>query len=282
MENEILLTLLARTDATFWPTRNFAVPGTGLFYERRRDYLTHGLPWSSKGGTDEQARKSSQRELDGLAKNGLVQTFGPRGRTRGERLTAAADDNLRRRIGIATYADSLALLDELYRRRDDDDGFDGLGDGLPAGKRDREPGLPWTSEVSLADIQWGDDAQRGYYVLLFEDFAPLLWRSLVRSGSDSHGRVWYSPTATGYALAEQRHATGLAIQKYPPEPLDGGDADGYDFYRAARMLEIDGIRNGTPAQRSEIGDLPLTCSPALRKYTREAVAPAVVAQAAQD
>jgi hypothetical protein len=267
-DSRILLTILAKTDAFFWPIRNHQVPGRVLFYERRRDFLSSGIPWRS-GATSERARKGSQRELEALAAGGLVTLYNPRGgRVCGVRLTPVTDDTLRRQIGLADYAAALPGLDELYRRRDDPEGFDGLGCGLPAGRRGREAGLPWTSEESLTGIRWGDNEKRQAYCLLTEKFFPLLWRGLVKSNASVQGHVWYGLTTAGYELAQQRAASGQATAKFPP-PVPDGDPDAYEFYHAARIREVRAIEAGRPENASELGDIPLPVCPALRQFLLE-------------
>lgn len=256
--DEQLLTILARTDAIFWPIRKHDVPGHVLFCERRWGFPMAGVPWAS-GALTEGTRKIAQRELEDLASAKLVVTFKPRAaRTLGVKLTDEADDALRRRIGMATYADALPILDELFRLRDDGDGCDGLGCGRPGG-------LPWASEQRLTGVRWGDNANRGHYVLLTEDLFPLLWRGLVASNSSVQGHVWYAPTAAGYELAQERAAAGLA-QDYPPPPPEAGDVGAYDFYHGLRQAEIAAIEAGRPAALNEIGDIPLPVCPILRKW----------------
>ena len=257
-ECQTLLTILAKSDACFWPIRKHDVPGRVLFCERRRAFLTAGVPWAS-GGRSEADRKTVQRALEGLAAAGLVKVYNPRGaRTLGVRLTEAADDLVRRRIGLATFADSLPFLDELYRRRDDDEGFDGLGAGCPNG-------VPWTSEQALTGVAWGDNENRGHYVLLTHDMYPLLWRGFVRSGSSIQGHTWYAPTAAGYELARQRAEAGQASAYPPPLPAVGDEAD-FDFYRLVRRAEVKAIECGEPKDRNDLGDIPLPVCPILRRF----------------
>jgi hypothetical protein len=249
--DEILLTILAKTDAAFWPIRNHDCPGRVLFYERRWGFLTAGLPWAS-GAASDAGRKAAQRDLEKLAAPGKVLTYKPRGvRTLGVRLSEKADDAMRRMIGLATYADALPLLDELHRRLTDGDGCD-------------EGGRPWTSEQSLTGVKWGDNERRGYYVLLTEDAYPLLWRGLVESNASMQGHVWYGLTAAGLALAQERDRAGAAQEWPPSEPADGEEGAS-DFYLATRRAEIAAIEAGSPEDKNEIGGIPMPVCPSLRK-----------------
>jgi hypothetical protein len=249
--DEQLLTILAKTDAVFWPIRKHNVPGRVLFYERRWAFPTAGVPWAS-GVVSEAGRKAAQRELEALLSAKLVKTYNPRGgRTLGVRLTETADDAMRRMIGLATYADSLPFLDELYHRMDDGDGCNFLG-------------RPWTSEESLTGVRWGDNDNRGYYVLLTEDLYPLLWRGLVESNASVQGHVWYGLTAAGYELASKRADNRQASREYPP-PAEG-DEDVFDFYHDARMQDVKALETGEPEDSREIGAIPMPVCPVLRKW----------------
>jgi hypothetical protein len=79
--NETMLTILAKTDAAFWPVRKNDVPGRVLFYERRWAFLTAGLPWAS-GKMSEAGRKAAQRDLEALADAGRCLSTSPRARER--------------------------------------------------------------------------------------------------------------------------------------------------------------------------------------------------------
>ncbi len=251
--DEQLLTILAKTDAVFWPIRKHDVPGRVLFYERRWAFPTAGVTWAS-GAVSEAGRKAAQRDLEALLSAKLVKTYNPRGgRTLGVRLTEAADDTMRRMIGLATYADSLPFLDELYCRLDDGDGCNFLG-------------RPWTSEESLTGVRWGDNDNRGYYVLLTEDLYPLLWRGLVESNASIQGHVWYGLTAAGYELARERAEDGQASRDYPPPPPAEGDEEAFDFYHDARMQDVKALEAGEPRDSRELGAIPMPVCPVLRKW----------------
>lgn len=250
---ETLLAILAKTDATFWPSRTRGVSARALSFERRRAFPTVGVPWSS-GAVTEAGRKSAQRELEALLSAKLVETYNPRGgRTLGVRLTDTADDATRRMIGLATYADSLPFLDELHRRLSDGDAAVFLG-------------RPWTSEESLTGIQWGDNERRVYYALLTEDLYPLLCRGLVEGNSSMLGHCWYGLTAVGHELARQRAEDGQASREYPPPPPEEGNAEALAFYRARRREEIGAIESATPKDTREIGRVPMPVCPVLRKW----------------
>jgi hypothetical protein len=254
--NETMLTILAKTDAAFWPVRKNDVPGRVLFHERRWAFLTAGLPWAS-GKMSEAGRKAAQRDLEALADAGKVLVYKPKSaRTLGVRLSESADDAMRQMIGLATYADALPFLDELHRRLDDGDGCNFLG-------------RPWTSEESLTGIRWGDNEKRGHYVLLTQDLYPMLWRGLVESNASIQGHVWYGLTAAGLELARQRAEGGQASGEYPPPLPAEGDEEAFDSYHDARMQEVSALEHGEPEDTREIGPIPMPVCPVLRKWQSE-------------
>ena len=221
---ETLLRLLAETDGLFAPVRGLQMSLRPVVYERQQAYFSRGLRWAAGG------LKATQALLLPLAERGLVEIYNPsRARTLAVRLTPAGGDNMRRLVGLPTFSQALAMLDELYRQRESPNGFSGPGCG-------GRGGLPWTSEACLTGTPWGssDDC---VYGVLWEDALPLLNRGLVQANSDCERRVWYQPTKRGYELAQWRVETGAAIDF--PQPLQPGDDDAYSYYRARRDEAID-------------------------------------------
>ena len=107
---EILIGLLAATDALFEPVRNWADPrhiaGIG---EQQTQFRTRGLRIDSMGG-DASARKEHERRLDEIEQTKLV-IFSRRGGKRTFwRLTDSADWALRRFCTCSDYQDTLTIL----------------------------------------------------------------------------------------------------------------------------------------------------------------------------
>lgn len=245
-KQEMILGLLARCDAVFWPTRTWQIRRGG-FFEARRDYLVKGLSWAS-GQTDAASRMAASRELDELVADGTILACRPRGgRVAGVRLAPEADDEARRLIGLNVYEAALPFLDELHRRMADDDA---RADWVK----------PWVREVTLTGIDYSDKANRGAYVMLTCDMYPLLWRDLVWSNSDGFGRVWYRTTPTGEALALQRISDGTASVDFPPELPTPGDEDLYDWYVDRRQAEIRALAAMPEPEPNNVGTIPLSCS----------------------
>lgn len=252
-DEKILMTILAKTDAVFWPIRNHNISGRVLFYERRREFMECGLPWAS-GETSEAGRKAAQRDLEALASAGKVLVFKGRERTLGVRLSEKADDDIRRMICLATLADALMVLDELYRRLNDGDVCDFVGKA-------------WTSEQSLTGIEWGDHEQRWHYVRLTENVYPLLWRGLVESNASIRGHVWYRLTDAGLKLAQERVKNGQSRRQYPPKQRTNKQFDetARRFYLDEQRREIDALESDKPKDHNDLGEIPMPVSTTLRK-----------------
>lgn len=116
-------------------------------------------------------------------------------------------------------------------------------------------GGSWTPEWALAGLEpyWADACDpnnRARLVQLEEAMLPLLTRGLARRGNDHDGRAWYRLTGDRPDLGEPiRH-----------------DAD--DDARAAYYAAFEAARHRlatTPRSHdSELGEIPLPCSIALR------------------
>jgi hypothetical protein len=253
-KNDLLLTILSKSDAVFWPVRRWDLPGTPTtFCEMRRQFQLTGVAWTS-GASGDRQRKAEQRRLESLARAGDVELFRTKTRTVGVKLSAKTDDRLRRRIGVADYRHSLQFLDWLYALRGDLDGFD------------YDNGLPWSTEVTLSGIRWGDNANRGYYVLLTEDMFPLLQRGLVLSNCSGQGHCSYGLTTEGWTLAEKRIQTGKAATSFPPAPPKPGNSELNERYGDLRMAEIQRIEQTKPADPRDLGMIPLSVSLPLRRF----------------
>ena len=107
-ERRVLLEILARTDAIFWPGREkFDMAKEQVRHERRAAYRETGL--AVTGGGDAAARQQFGRLLGELERAGLV-TITRSKRREGVKLSAAGDAITRRLCGVATVLDAWPLL----------------------------------------------------------------------------------------------------------------------------------------------------------------------------
>jgi len=92
---QIVVSLLARTDALFVPSRGPMANRHRVVTQRRARFRSRGLPWSSDAvmsGLDETGRKQVERDLDDLVGRGIATSFGKGLKTLGVRLTDEGDD----------------------------------------------------------------------------------------------------------------------------------------------------------------------------------------------
>ncbi|MFB3892047.1 MAG: hypothetical protein ACE15C_08490 [Phycisphaerae bacterium] len=241
-KTELLLTILGRTDATFWPCRSHVPRVRAVVYERRRDFMARGLAWAS-GATTAAERMRASRQLRRLGRR-LTITGGRAGRAMAVKLADKTYDDLRRLCGVATMADSLPLLDELLRRAD------GPDTGTCLGRR-------WTSEQELTGVKWGGDTAA--YAHLSTAALPLLARGFVESNASCQGHVWYALTPAGRDLAQARVADGLA-RPYTPIAPTPADAEAVGAYDAASADELAALAKAAPESKQELGLVPLPVS----------------------
>jgi len=200
---ELLIALLARTDALWAPLRlNSHSRGVAAAVEERRvAFRRAGLPIA--GGGSDAARKSYSRELAAARAAGYVET---RGRTRlSARLTPAADDVLRTLTG-GYRIDQVRPLLELVQLLAD------------AGQHNAGA-VPETNLIGK-EYSRVTSAEIGR---LEQKAAPLLARNLLRSHSDGEGRIGYSIIADGRRVLAARWPQ-------PPENLPAYSPEAGDLY----------------------------------------------------
>ena len=253
-DNEVLVTLLAMTDATWRPMRgaDWQARAGGVLWARRREYRDRGgIPWI--GGGDATARQASGRMLDALAADGDVLVH----RTRGTggvfvKLTDSAEHRLRALCDLPSIADARALLlrvIELERP------------GGPDGRL--------CSELWLAGLKnyVGD-----YMVKLFEvqrSALPGLCRGWLLAPSDCYGRTFYAATPIGREVASKPPTL--------PADLPGPDQEAIELYDSATTEYRERLRAMRP-EGSDIGPCPLPCSIDLpRPRRRRGARPEVLA-----
>jgi len=251
-KNDILLTILARTDALFMPLRGNCFKRTAA-WERRKLFADCGIDWPEQDRTPS-GRQAARREAADLKASGDIEVLGAGGSNLRCKLTSEADDGLRQAIGLNNYAGSLLWVDELWRLRDSPDGFD-------------DADLSWTSEAALTGTPWGCDDLRWKYVELSESLMPALHRGLIESGCSSQGHCWYGLSGEGLTLAQMRAENGLATESPVLPDLLRNDERLYPLYSAERREEVTRLAKLKPLDPREISPMPLPVHPPLRRLT---------------
>lgn len=239
-EMEILVKLLAATDATWVPIRRFLPHRASSTWQARQRFLSAGVP-HAHAGSDDAGHKTSERQLKSLASDGLVVV---RGQTRAlsAKLTDEGEALARSTVGIHSLWDAwnaVGRVAELTRPPQ------------PNRPRRARPLLTdtWISEERLTGEKWGSDGSERAFLILESRLLPGLIRGWVESNADIHGRVYYKLTAAG------RQALS---RKAPADPDDDVDAEAATLYHS-RMKEV--LHHlGTDTGGRDIGYLPLPVS----------------------
>lgn len=244
LSDQILLAILAATDAVFIPDRDpLARPRHAVIYERRKAFAQSGVPWASEKvlpGLDEAARKQVQRMLDELALEGQVLTFQPKAaKTLGVHLSDTGDERARALAGLPALGDALRVLGQLAELERTDATSAYLG-------------RTWLPETALAGVRWGDNARRQAFVQVEEQLLPALVRGWVESNCSVQGHCWYSLTEAGRRQIS-RHDTPAML---PP----ANDQARREYYFRVQS-ELHALAAARPDCEREIGEIPMPVCP---------------------
>ena len=244
LSDQILVSILAATDAIFIPDRDPMMwPRHAVIYERRRNFTNAGVPWASERvlpGLDEAGRKQIQRLLDELALSGMVLTFQPKGaKTLGVRLSETGDAQARALVGLPALSDALAALAQLAELERN-------------GATCANLGRTWVPETALAGVAWGDNERRHRLVETEEKLLPAVVRDWAVSNCSVRGHCWYAITDAG------RDQLGKPIEA-GPLPCANDDLRREYYHRV--KAEFLALAAAEPKCEREIGEIPMPVSP---------------------
>ncbi len=244
-EDEMLLQVVARTDAIFLPYRRSENASRGALWKARKAFPDRGCRWRAGGGSGAERTRASGR-LRALVGSGKLKAYGGKTQISHVRITQGEYDRQRARCGLATLAEVLPALDVFLAA-------------------EIEQGGPWLSECALAETEYTHPRASHIFGAVQDDMLPLMVAGLVATNSDTAGRAYYSLTPAGQAEARRRADSGEAnADAFPPDPAPGDD-DALRLYaairRAERELLVDDDEGG------EIGDIPLSASWAAQRTT---------------
>jgi hypothetical protein len=238
---KMLIDILARIDALYWPFRG-DLDARRAVYELRQDYRELGLSW--RIGGDAAARQAKLRELDAMAGAGRISVVrAPGHKSAFVKLTDAVDTELRRLACLADYQASLHLLGCLKEE-------------IAAGRCFSHCGQTWVRETHLAGIAYGEPDTGRILGAYAEYMLPLLVRGLAESNADIQGRVWYTLTPAGEAIAP-------SWQEAESLPLRGYDPAARKRYLTATRRERGRLADCTPRNPQDIEPIPLPVSTGL-------------------
>lgn len=242
LADDILVTILAATDAVFIPDRDpLHRNRRRVLYERTRDYPARGVPWESERALpelDEAGRKRAQRALEGLVARGLVVACRAGGKTAGVRLTDAGEALARARCGLPDF-DAARVEAERLRRFTSHESACGFLRKV------------WTPETVPAGVEWGDNDRRNELVQLEERLLPALVRGFVVSNCSIQGHCWYSIHPNP------------AVAVLPPVPpgLPGRCEDARGIYYGRVAKERDDLGRAVAQNEREIGEIAMPVCP---------------------
>ena len=244
LPDQILLAILAATDAIFIPDRDpLARPRHAVIFERRQSFRHSGVPWASERvlpGLDDTGRKQVQRMLDELSLAGLVLPFQPKGaKTLGVRLSESGDARARALAGLPALGDAAQILAQLAAVE-------------RTGVACAYLGRTWVPETALAGVHWGDNARRHAFVAVEEKLLPALGRGWAESNCSVQGHCWYALAPAG----REQFAKPIAASSLPP----ANDLARREYYWRVQA-EFHALAAAKPDCERELGEIPMPVCP---------------------
>lgn len=235
--DEILIRLLALTDAVWLPCRQWNGSAQSNRYLARCDYARTGVPWGS-GRSTAAGWKAAERALSELGSKGLLSVSRPRGaKALYAKLTEAGEVRAREMTGLPGLCAAWWAVLELSKHA----------------KRPGDARLltdVWVTEIALGEVQYGEPTCRAELMLAENMLLPALIRQHVESNSDVQGHVCYRLTPAGWAWLDAGE---------PAADDDRAEPDArelYDEHIKAEIHRLDTIA----ANKREIGMIPLPVS----------------------
>jgi len=236
---EILVEILAATDAIWMPLRDWSGSRPTNVYYARSQFARHGVTWRA-GNRTETELKARSRTLQDLKDTGKVLAWQPKLKSLRVKLTANTEAEARRWCKLPPLAAAVATTREIAKHSD------------------RKPTLLnrfYVAETVLNDGKgWGDatkEERRGL-VLTEEMLAPALHRRWVVSLSDIQGHVYFALTSTGWDALEHDYAES----KRGRDQKECADL----YYRQLAYVLTTWGAPVTDANRGELGAIPLPVS----------------------
>ena len=234
MEKEqILASVLARTDALFIPIRKPREVCMGQICDMRMSYKATGVSWTSDtvGADDNASQKRVQYVVRKLVSDGLV-TMPKRYRLK---LTELGYQFTRALCGMETIDNAFFVLHQLWETE---------------GRHFLDH--VWVREDQLNDTAYGSKGYRGVFAWFEELMCPLLVAGLANSNSTREGHVSYALTTDGI----------LRLMEEPPEapPLPAKSDECLAYYSNALKQEIAALHSIDPEFHNNVGQIDLPSS----------------------
>lgn len=216
MTSDILIQILARTDAAWSPYRRSDSASRGTVTVLRQRYPDSGVAWTPPKTFQAADRKRFQRQIDDAIGEGLVTVHSPPGqsvKTTSVKLTTRGETIARLLAALPIMPDTIPWLDRLCALQDHPKAI-----GKTVGEK-------YVSEAVMIGVDVFCCSMSGMFWNLEEIMRPMLVSQLVTSNDDGASRVAYCPTPAGHQLvrerAEQIEANGAWQNGQPrAEPKD--------------------------------------------------------------
>ena len=241
-DESVALAILAATDAVWLPLRHWSPPEPANSYLARRDFAHQGVPWHSGEGS-EAGRKESQRLVEGLAGQGRLDLFRPRGvKAISVRLTEEGDLWARDLCELPGVETALARLAEVVRMC-------------------ARLGRVCVAEEALAGVAWGTPGSGKVYARVEDEVLPALVRGWLVSSATCFGQVYYHATAGGKRALAERPVQATAVGPCGAVVVRSERGkEAYGFYLLCLDAALARLRTAEPSDAREIGELPLPVS----------------------
>jgi hypothetical protein len=250
---DVMVDLLARGDALHYPIRGKGVARTwrnqfpAAQYQARQAHAAEGLRLTSGTPSEKQEVRAA------LAAAGMVTLKRRHGSSdTGVCLTERGEAIARQAAGFGELVTpALVYLHRLDELRGSANGWDGTD------------GEAWVGECELAGVEYGGGPSAYAALAGVEKIVvPSIRHGLVRVTSDIDGRTWYS-LAPG---------TDPASLEPTPTPADAPKPSPRwsKLYRETVAAEFERLAEAELPDKSEIGPIPASCSPPLRRFASAA------------
>ena len=222
----LLVDVLARTDALWWPDRRkWELRRDELLWERRRAYREHGI--DLPGGGSQGERQAFGRLLGDLEKAGLLVVSRSRGRRVGCSLTAAGDSVARRMAACFTVANSWPAFQRCCIWQAFADEY--LGGG------------GWPEHLLVAEEWTGDSDQNEQLQQIRQELVPYFANGwVVASGDGDAIRKYWLSVSPDAPPGLPIETASCPVPDAPPEiDTDRAATDFYDECWDAYGRELD-------------------------------------------
>ncbi len=220
---EPLAGLLGSIDALFMPHRERQ--GASAIAQRQRRYRDHGIVWQSAVGGSSRAWKSDERLRASLVESNLITVHKSSGAVPGVKITAVAENAIRRALGLSVGSRELLALINVMAGQDD-----GSADYRSGG---------WVSECRLFGGNYVDRPSSAAWHHDTEVLLPLLVAGCIESRSSPAGHIFY-------------RVTGKPFPQFEPIDIEPASASVQEIYSTRFTTAVQDRKLSEPLDHDEV------------------------------